>query len=178
MTRPGPQAVQAAKAAVIALAGAACVFAAPAAQADPTAPQSAAECRAITDFAQRGACWDALDSAGLHDQVVVKKKGFGLGARPPVEAAIVVPKPKKEKVVNPDAGEVNSLTITIASIEDTPMGRMLLTSTDGAVWEQTDSDPLNNPPRVGDTVEVSKSMFSGYMCHMSHWQAVRCQRDK
>jgi len=178
MTRPGPQAVQAARAAVIALAGATCVFAAHAAQADPAAPQSAAECRAITDFAQRGQCWDALDRAGLHDQQVVKKRSFGLGLHPPAVAAIVAPKPKKEKVVNPDAADINSLTMTIASVEDSALGHVILTSTDGAVWEQTDGDPVNQRPEPGDTVEVSKSMFSGYMCHVSRWQAVRCQRDK
>jgi hypothetical protein len=163
-------------AAVIALAGVTGVFAPRAAQAD--SPPSAADCRAISDFTLRGQCWDALDRAGLHDEQVVKKRNFGLGLRPPSVAAIVIPKPKKEKVVNPDAADVNSLSITIASIEDSAMGHVILTSTDGAIWEQTDSDPLNQRPEPGDTIEVSKSMFSGYMCHMSHWQAVRCQRDK
>jgi hypothetical protein len=172
--RPEPRA---AMAAVIALAGAIAAGLAPqAARAD--SPPSAAECRAITDFNKRGECWDSLDRAGLHDEQVVKKRGFGLGLHPPSVAAIVPAKPKKEKVVNPDAADVRSLTLTIASIEDSAMGHIILTSTDGAVWEQTDNDALNARPEPGDTFEVTKAMFGGYMCHVTRWQPVRCQRDK
>lgn len=171
--RPEPRAAQAAMAAVIALAAAAGALSPRTAQAE-SAP-SAAECRAITDFTKRGECWDSLDRAGLHDEQVVKKRTFGLGAHAPDSAAIVAPKPKKEKVASTD---VTSLTMTIASIEDSAMGHVILTSTDGAVWEQTDGDPVNQRPQPGDTFEVSRSMFSGYMCHVSRWQAVRCQRDQ
>jgi hypothetical protein len=164
----------------LALAGSVVVFAPHAAQADPAAPQSAADCRAITDFTLRGQCWDALDREGVHDQQVVKKRQFGLGAHPPAAAAIVVPKPKAVRAqrVKPENSEVNSLTMTIASVGDTPLGRILLTSTDGAVWEQTDGDAVGERPSPGDTFKVSKGAVGGYLCNVTRWQAVRCQRDK
>ena len=174
--RPEPRAARAAMAAVVALAAAAGALAPRTAQAE--SPPSAAECRAITDFNKRGECWDALDRAGLHDEQVVKKRSFGLGLHAPDVAAVIAPKPKKEKVVNPDAADVNSLTMTIASDYNSAVGHVILTSTEGAVWEQTDTDVVNERPQPGDTFEVSKSMFSGYMCHVSRWQAVRCQRDQ
>ena len=83
MTLPTPRSAPSAIAAAVALAGLSCVLAPRVAAADPSAPKSAAECRAIADFAQRGQCWDALDREGLHDEQVVKKRTFGLGLAPP-----------------------------------------------------------------------------------------------
>jgi hypothetical protein len=183
MTHPGPRVARAARASAIAvaIAGATCAFEPHVAQADPLAPQSAAECRAISDFTQRGLCWDALDRAGLHNDQVVKKRDFGLGVRPPAAAAVTAAKPEKKhdgKRSNPETAEVRGLTLTIASVGDTPQGRVLLTATDGAVWEQTDGGPVTDRPSPGDTFQVSKGAMGGYMCHVTRWQLVRCQRDK
>jgi hypothetical protein len=181
MTHPEPRSAQTAMAAAIALAGLSCVFAPGVAAADPAAPKSAAECRAIADFTQRGQCWDALDREGLHDEQVVKKRDFGLGVAPPDAAAVVAPKPKKEAAAKrgkPENGEIRELTLTIASVTLAPQGRVVLTSTDGAVWEQTDSDKVENIPAPGETFKVSKGAMGGFMCHLTRWQTVRCQRDQ
>ena len=174
MTRPGLRAAHAARSAAIALAGVAGVLAPQLAKAadSKTAP-TAAQCRAMTDFTARGQCWDDLDRAGLQDQKVVKKRDFGLGAKAPSVAAIKAPKARE-----PEAVEVRGLTLTLASVVDTAVGHILLISTDGAVWEQTDGDAIQNRPEPGDTVEVSKGMFGGYMCQVTRWQSVRCQRDQ
>jgi len=181
MTHPEPRSAHA-MATVIALAGLACVLTPPqAAKADPAAPKSAAECRAITDFALRGQCWDALDREGLHDEQVVKKRTFGLGLAPPDAPAVAAPKPKKEasaKKAKPEDGEIRELTLTIASVQEAAQGRIILTSTDGAVWEQTDSDKIDSMPSPGQTFQVSKGFMGGFMCHLTRWQTVRCQRDQ
>ena len=73
MRRPGRRAVFAAGAA--GLIGAACAFGPLAAAAD-TPPKTAADCRAISDFNLRGACWDTLDKQNQNPR-------FSLGfARP------------------------------------------------------------------------------------------------
>lgn len=152
----------------------------PAAQAD--APKTAADCRAISDFELRGKCWDALDQTAqknAEDAQEAKKKGFGLGLHYPSIAAVL---PKREELRAHEAQvrreEIRQQTLTIAEADQTPLGRLLLTSTDGAIWEQTDGDRVDNIPEPGDTVEVSKGMLGGYMCQVTRWQAVRCQRDK
>jgi hypothetical protein len=148
--------------------------------ADPANPKSPADCRAIADFTERGLCWDALDREGLHDQKIVKKRNFGLDAKPPADAA-VKPKPEKAKAkkrVVPESEDVNNLTLTIASVRDTALGRVLLTSTDGAVWEQTDADRVADVPGAGESFKVSKTALGGYMCHITRWESVRCQRDE
>ena len=141
-------------------------------------PKSAADCRAISDFNLRGQCWDALDQAKQQDTQVEKKKSFGLGLHAPSIASIL---PKKEDRIREERLEqedVRNLTLTLASVENTALGRLVLTSTDGAVWEQTDSDPPNGRPQPGDTIKISKEMFGGYMCHVTRWESVRCQRDR
>jgi hypothetical protein len=161
-----------------ALAGAAFAFAPLMAAADAPTPKSAADCRAISDFNLRGQCWDALDKANQQQTQATKKREFGLGVHLPSVAAV---KPKKEDVVRQakrQEEDVRSLTLTVASVENTPLGRLLMTSSDGAVWEQTDAESVTDTPEPGDSVKVSKGMFGGYMCQVSRWQSVRCQRDR
>jgi len=175
MKRPGRRAALAAGAA--ALIGAAGAFAPLMAAADAPNPRSAADCRAITDFQLRGQCWDELDKAVQKDTQVTKKRFFGLGAN-------AEDQPKKERVAKtktpkPEDDGVHSLILTIADVQNNDSGGLLWTATDGAVWEQTDGDVVNGEgPRPGDTFKVSKGFLGGFMCEVSRWQTVRCQRDK
>lgn len=180
-TGSGPRSAQFAGAAAVAVVCAAVLCTPPAARADAaSAPKTAADCRAIPDFDQRGKCWDALDQQKQQDAQVEKKKNFGFGAglRAPSISALL---PKKEDRVREEQAkseDVRNLTLTVASSDLTPLGRVLLTSTDGAVWEQTDSDDVRAAPEPGDTVQVTKGMMGGFMCQISRWQSVRCQRDR
>jgi len=165
-----------------ALVGAACAFAPLMAAAADTPPKSAADCRAISDFNLRGACWDALDKStqqATETAKETKKREFGLGLHLPAVAAV---KPRKEDVAREEKRnreEIKAQMLTLADVQNTPHGQLLLTSTDGAVWEQTDNDAVNGEgPVPGDTVKVSKGMLGGYMCQVSRWQTVRCQRDR
>jgi hypothetical protein len=152
-----------------------------AARADATNPKSAADCRAVTDFDLRGKCWDALDNQSQKDVQDIKeekKHAFGLGLHAPSISAILPNREQKEREAKIEREEIRNQTLTLASVEGTAIGRLLLTATDGAVWEQTDTDRVNNPPNPGDTVEVSKGMMGGFMCQVSRWEKVRCQRDR
>jgi hypothetical protein len=162
-----------------ALLAAAAVFAPAPATAD--APKSAAECRAISDFTLRGQCWDQLDKADqkqAQDTQEAKKRGFGMPLHLPSTAAI---RPRKEDLARQakrDREEIRSQTLTLAEVQTTPLGKLLLTSSDGAVWEQTDNDTVSATLAPGDSVKVSKGMMGSYMCQVSRWEAVRCQRDR
>ncbi len=174
MKRPGHGAAWAAGAA--ALIGAAGVFAPMMAAADAP-PKTAADCRAISDFTLRGQCWDSLDKENQQDTQATKKREFGLGLHMPSMSI----KPKKEDIARQakrDKEDVKSLVLTLADIQNTPRGLLLMTATDGAVWEQTDGDSVPGDPVPGDTLKVSKGFLGGYFCQVSRWQEVRCQRDK
>ncbi|HEY4029080.1 MAG TPA: hypothetical protein VGM25_01945 [Caulobacteraceae bacterium] len=177
MGRHGRQAALAAGA----LAGAVFALAPFVAVADAPQPKTAADCRAISDFDLRGKCWDSLDKTNQQATETAKeakKREFGLGLHIPSVSAI---KPRKEDLAREAKAEqedVKSQTITLASVDNTAVGKLLLTSSEGAVWEQTDSDTVANAPEPGDTVKVSKGMMGGFMCQLSRWQSVRCQRDR
>jgi hypothetical protein len=167
----------------VALAGVACALVPLVASADaPAAPITAATCRAITDFTLRGQCWDELDKSSQKqdaDAKETKKREFGLGLHIPSVSAI---KPRKEDIAKQqkrDREEIRNQELVLADVQNTPHGQLLLTSTEGAVWEQTDTDAVSGDgPVPGDTVKVTKGMLGGYMCQVSRWQTVRCQRDR
>jgi len=162
-----------------ALIGAACAFAPLAASAGAPSPKSAAECRAIKDFNERGACWDALDKQTQTDTSAVRKKLFGLGRDPAeVKQEKEARAQAKKERRRPENDGVDSLELTLADVENTRLGQLKMTSTEGAVWEQTDTDEVGEGPRPGDTVTVNKGFLGGYMCQVTRWQKVRCQRDK
>lgn len=182
MKRLGRRAALAAGSGAAALIGAAFALAPLVAAADAPPPKTAADCRAISDFNERGACWDALDKSNqkqTEDQQEAKKHGFGLGLHMPSVAAV---KPRSEDVAaekKREREEIRSQELILADVQNTPHGQLLLTSTEGAVWEQTDNDAVSGEgPVPGDTVKVSKGMLGGYMCQVSRWQSVRCQRDR
>ncbi|MGZ3274908.1 MAG: hypothetical protein ACXU82_04150 [Caulobacteraceae bacterium] len=158
--------------------GAALAFAPMMAAADAPQPKSAADCRAISDFNLRGQCWDSLDKSSQQETKATKKREFGLGLRLPSVSAIVPSKADRVKEARRDEEDVKSLTLTVASVQNTPLGRLLVTSDDGAVWEQTDDSSINNAPEPGDSVKVSRGVMGGYMCQVTRWQTVRCQRDR
>ncbi len=175
MTRAGCRVALAAGAA--ALIGATIALAPVMASADAPTPKSAAECRAISDFTLRGQCWDSLDKTNQQDVQATKKREFGLGVHLPSMAL----KPKQEDVARQakqDKEDVKSLVLTLADVENTPRGLLLMTATDGAVWEQTDGDSVPGDPVPGDTVTVKKGFLGGYFCQVNRWQEVRCQRDR
>jgi len=182
MTRSGfKSGIKTAGAAALALTVAAWVAAPHPARADAANPKSAADCRAVSDFDLRGKCWDALDRQSQKDQEDAKeekKRSFGLGLHIPSVSAILPNRDDREREAKIEREDIRDQTLTLASVEDTPVGKLLLTSTDGAVWEQTDTDTINNPPEPGDTVRVTKGMMGGFMCQVTRWQTVRCQRDR
>jgi hypothetical protein len=164
-----------------ALAGAALAFTPLMAGAAAPQPKSAADCRAISDFELRGQCWDSLDKSNQQATETAKetkKREFGLGLHIPSVAAVKPRKDDLERQAKRQEEDLKSQTITLASVDSSPVGKLLLTTDEGAVWEQTDGDPVANAPEPGDTVKVSKGMLGGYMCQVSRWQSVRCQRDR
>ena len=184
MKRPGRRAPFTAQfgAAAGAMLGAAFALTPLAAAADAPQPGTAAYCRAITDFTKRGECWDSLDKSN-QDAVATakesKKREFGLGLHLPSVAAV---KPREDDVARQEKRErddIRSQVLTLADVQNTPHGQLLMTSSEGAVWEQTDGDAvIGEGPVPGGTVQVSKGMLGGYMCKVSRWQSVRCQRDR
>jgi hypothetical protein len=176
MKRAGCRALLATGAA--ALIGAAGAFTPMMAAADAPAPKTAADCRAIADFTLRGQCWDSLDKENQQDAQATKKREFGLGQHAPSGTAVKRNKEDVAREAKQKKEEVNTLVLTLADVQNTPRGLLLMTATDGAIWEQTDGDAVPGDPVPGDTVTVKKGFLGGYFCQVNRWEEVRCQRDR
>ncbi len=37
---------------------------------------------------------------------------------------------------------------------------------------------IDQRPAAGDSVQVIKGAFGGYLCKVTRWQSIRCQRDE
>ena len=54
----------------------------------------------------------------------------------------------------------------------------LVTTTDGAVWNQVESDAIRQIPKQGETMKIEARSLGGFMCQPSKYVSFRCYRSK
>jgi len=59
-----------------------------------------------------------------------------------------------------------------------PQNRLLLITTDGAVWAQTDDATVARLPKRGQSMEIERGVLRGYLCKVDKWTKVRCERRR
>lgn len=126
------------------------------------------KCAAIKDADARHTCSDdVLRNAGLlpatETKAVKERQSFGLQRPAPREA------PK-------EADEATE--VTLASVEQGGDGKLVLTTTEGAVWHQVESDSIRPVPSQGQTMKIAKTSFGGFMCEPVKRVAFRCFRAR
>jgi hypothetical protein len=155
-----------------------------------------ARCAAVRADKDRHRCLDeVLRQAGLLP---------GANGPPPAPAAAPAPVPPPAAAPRPSAGAVSGvrgsfgletspartarrgeppkpaepgrLEVTLAKVELDGEGKLVLTTTDGAVWRQVESDPVRPAPAEGQTMTIEKKSLGGFMCRASRWAAFRCIR--
>ena len=57
-------------------------------------------------------------------------------------------------------------------------GRITITTTDGAVWRQTETVELRFDPVVGQTIEIRKAALGSSLCVLPRNPAYRCRRTR
>ena len=144
-------------------------------------------CAQNPDEAARLACYDgAMRAAGYAPNPVAveenHRKTFGL-SMPKVnvfkhhkteegeQASGAAPPPPKE---NPNSVEATVDQVAIVQ----PGGRLLVFTSDGQIWEQTDGTVLSSEPEEGSTMLIHRNAIGGYFCDANKYQSVRCKRDK
>jgi hypothetical protein len=124
------------------------------------------KCAAIAAPDSRHACADdVMRSAGLLP--VTQDKPAAQAE--PVTAKPIAPLPEKDN---------NKLEITLAAVEQGGDGKLVLTTTDGAIWRQAERIVIFPPPQQGQTIAITKTSFGGFMCKPSKWVAFRCYRSR
>jgi hypothetical protein len=69
--------------------------------------------------------------------------------------------------------------VELASVSKAADGRLLVTTTDGAVWRQTESVTIPKPPVAGDRMTIRKGALGGYRCTLvSTRLTYRCVRTR
>ncbi len=57
-----------------------------------------------------------------------------------------------------------------------PAGKLLLVTTDGAIWEQLDTEDVSPRPRPGQAMVIQRNRFGGFFCKFGKLTAVRCRQ--
>ena len=71
------------------------------------------------------------------------------------------------------------LDVDLASVGKATNGRLFVTTTDGAVWLQTESVEMPLPPVAGDRMSIRKGSLGGYRCTIASTHLTyRCARNR
>lgn len=141
--------------------------------------QALIECRAITEAAQRLACYDgkvaAIDTAEKAGDVVVADKAqiqesrkalFGFGAiRLPVFGG---------KDGEDDKDAPTQIEAKIVAVSDPGYNKYEYTLDNGMHWRQTEAS--DNLPRAGQTVVIRSGALGSYFLKVGKSRAVRAMR--
>lgn len=189
---------------VLALAGAAAAQT-PTPSGPPPSWESLIPCAQKSDPVEGFKCYQAaMKAAGFAPNAAVvaadKRRSFGLQlpsfhARKPAEtkvaqaaatapaapaaapAPVSAPAPARPAPPPPAKEPEDQVTVTLDAVAVTPpLNRLLLVTTEGAVWQQTDDDTVAPLPRPGQTMTVIKGSIDGFFCRFDKRTKVRCKR--
>ena len=151
-------------------------------KADPTRPavlQAISDCRRLTEDGPRLICYDkaaaALDDAlsqgalTAFDRVqakAVRRESFGFQ----LPTLDFFTKGPKEDVIE-------KLSLKVTDVSRTARGTWILTTSEGPVWVQTQTDTLYGEPHAGSQLEVSKGALGGFFCTVDKRDTFRCARQ-
>jgi hypothetical protein len=157
------------------------------AQNAPPAWDTLVRCAQTPDEAARLSCYDsAMRAAGYSPNPAAvaeeHRKGFGLT----VPKITVLKKHKREEGAKtagapqaPEQENPNRVELTVDQVAVTqPVGRVVVFTTEGQIWQQTDDTQINTLPKEGDSFVIRREALGGYFCDVNKHQAVRCKRVK
>ena len=136
---------------------------------------------------RRHECVDAvLRAAGALDpvrEIAVNRENFGREERPAPSvaappapavpaAAVVAARP----TVPAPPAPLTGITTRVASARQLGNRRLQVTTSEGAIWQQVDSDVIRRMPRAGETFEAREGALGSYRCTFNEATTFRCER--
>ena len=163
----------------------------PAPTRSPPSWDALAHCADISADEEVAACFRAaMKAAGYQPTPKVaadRRRRFGLDL--PVIRREHAPKPPKAQVAQteashapagatPDNGDDrNRVSVELSDVATIPPeNRLLLVTTDGAVWRQPDDERVSPCPKPGQKIQIERNSFGGYFCRFDRLTKVRCTR--
>ncbi len=147
--------------------------------------QSLVECRKIADPAQRLTCYDAaaggLEAAEAAGDVVVvdraqvqeaQRAAFGFNFRMP---AFLTGGGGDSDAAK--RGTVLDTLETTATEARQVNGKWYIVLADGAIWRQTDNEPVNRAPKPGSKVTIKRASLGSYFLSVDGQRSIRAKRD-
>jgi hypothetical protein len=143
-------------------------------------------CQSVKDVAERASCYDtavaALNNAVKTGEVVIVEKkeaekarreafGFNLPSLSIFDRAAGGATKEAAKPLEGVTGQVKS-----ASRDG--LGKWVIELGDGAVWRQTDNEPIAPSPRAGAQVEIRRAAMGSYMMKVGGARGVRARRSE
>lgn len=74
------------------------------------------------------------------------------------------------------AQDIGELVTTVASAQLRGDRRLVVTTAEGSVWEQTQSESFRAMPRAGDRFSIERVSLGGFRCGFERSTVYRCRR--
>lgn len=149
--------------------------------------QQVVACAAQGSNAARHDCIDAvLRAAGAlspEREAQVNRENFGREDReasppppPPPAAPAAVPAAAAAPQPVAPPQPLQGIATQVAAVSQGGDRKIVVTTTEGAVWRQIDSSPIRRLPRMGESFEVREGAMGGYRCTFNGNTTYRCER--
>ncbi len=142
---------------------------------------SLVRCAEMGDEGDRLNCYDAaMRSAGYAPKPAAvsaaRHRLFGLAT-----PKIALGRKSKDKVETAKASsgeDENNVTVTLGQVARLHDDKLLLITTEGAIWEQTDQVEVQPGPKEGQSMTIRRGPLGGFFCDVNKWKSVRCTRTR
>lgn len=136
-------------------------------------------CASHADPAARHACLDSvLRAVGALDpvaEVAAQREAFGRTEQPAPPPPAVARAAEAPRVPAPPP-RVAAIATTIAGARLTGEGRLLVATSEGAVWRQIDGAQIALAPQAGTPFEVREAALGSFRCTVGQSASYRCER--
>ena len=152
----------------------------------PPSWDSLIPCAQKADPAEGFRCYQAaMRAAGYtpNPEVAATEKRRRFGLPLPSIGHKAAPKPEAQAQrgaaapAPPPEEPENRVSVTLEQVAlIPPLNRLLLVTTEGAIWQQTDSETVAPLPKPGQPMTIIKGSISGFFCEFDKRTKVRCVR--
>jgi hypothetical protein len=129
----------------------------------------------------------AVPAAGTAPAAGAVAPAAAAGAAAPAAQAPDTASPAQSKESRADFGlqpktfrepaVARTLQVTLRQVDQAD-GKLLLTTTEGAIWKQVESSDVWPVPTGGQTMTIEQGAFGGFFCEPSKYVSFRCFRAK
>ena len=135
-------------------------------------------CAAQPSERARHACLDdVLRRAGLlttERETRQQRERFGLKDDAPAPAAA----PATAVTPTPSPTAPATVEVELAQVSTTRDEKLILMTTDGAVWRQIEGTPIRPVPVVGDRMTIRRASMGSFLCEVRRNVGFRCSRSR